>query len=812
MTMAADRSQEDHGAGAPGAPLDDMRVIDLSSAISGGYCSRLLAGAGADVVKVESAGGDPLRNWVSDGRDLAGSDGALFQYLHQGQRSVVMDADGAGLATLLAGADVVLSDGTGLGRDPSAIADAHPSLVVVAITPYGLTGPYADRPSSDLPIQADSGALAIRGHVSRPPIQVGGRIIEWVAGVYGAVATVAAFRRAARAGIGELIDVSRCEVANITATNFSDLFDSMRGRPDLTDAPPSRSLETPSIEPTTDGYVGFNTNTRQQFEDFLVLIERPELLVEDESWAGVATRVQRWDEWNAIVHGWTQRHTTAEVVEQAAALRIPVAPVADARMVLGLDHPVARGVFVDDPTGTFRHPRRPWTIDDVAAPAPKPAPRLGQHTGAIETRTPAAARAPAVTDEVRTDPPLPLTGVRVVDLTAWWAGPSATGVLASLGADVIHIESVTRLDGMRMTGGAFADRPQWWERSAFFLQANVNKRAVTLDLGRPAGRDLVLELIARSDLVFDNFTPRVLEQFKLDWDVVHATNPAAVMVRMPAFGLTGPWRDRPGFAQTMEQVTGLAWLTGHADDQPRIQRGPCDPNGGMHGAFAALVALAQRDRTGEGCFVEAPMFEAALSVAAEPIIEWTAYGHLLERDGNRSPWAAPQNLYAGRGHEQWLALSVENDQQWEALQDVHGHPAWAADAGLAHHWGRRAHHDQLDQRLGEWSAGQDVHEAVERLVAAGVPAAAARDPRRASEHPQLRAHGFYQDVDHPIVGTHPVPALPFRFRSVGQWVRRPAPTLGQHNRDVLGGLLGRRDDELTALEADNVIGTWPAGL
>lgn len=787
-------------------PLDTIRVIDLSSGISGGYCTRLLAGAGADVVKVETGEGDPLRRWVCDGRDLGGTDGALFQYLHQGQRSILVEG-GADLEALLGEADVVLCDGAGLGADPAALADAHPSLVVTAITPYGLTGPYARRPSSDLPIQADSGALAMRGHVRRPPIQVGGRIIEWVAGVYGAVGTVAACRRAASAGVGELIDVSLLEVANITATNFSDLFDSMRGRPDLTGAAPARSLETPSIEPTSDGYVGFNTNTRQQFEDFLVLIERPELIVEDESWAGVATRVARWDEWNEIVHAWTTKHTTAEVVEQAALLRIPVAPVADARTVLELDHPKERGVFVDDPTGTFRHPRRPWTIDGEPAPAPAPSPTLGQHTGSIEPHTPVAAgKAPAG------ERALPLAGVRVVDLTAWWAGPSATGVLASLGADVIHIESTTRLDGMRMTGGAFADRPQWWERSAFFLQANVNKRGIAVDLAKPAGRDLVLRLIEQSDLVFDNFTPRVLEQFDLDWPVVHATNPRAVMVRMPAFGLTGPWRDRPGFAQTMEQVTGLAWLTGHVDDQPRIQRGPCDPNGGMHGAFAALVALAQRDRTGVGCFVEAPMFEAALSVAAEPIIEWTAYGTLLERDGNRSPWAAPQNLYATRETEQWLALSVENDQQWQALVGVLGSPSWAADPALAHHWGRRAAHDVLDKHLAEWAAEQDLHEAVERLVAAGVPAAAARDPRRASEHPQLQAHGFYQQVDHPVAGVHPVPALPFRYRSVPQWVRNPAPTLGQHNDEVLRGMLGRTPEELADLEADNVIGTWPAGL
>ena len=187
---------------------------------------------------------------------------------------------------------------------------------------------------------------------------------------------------------------------------------------------------------------------------------------------------------------------------------------------------------------------------------------------------------------------------------------------------------------MRTAGGMFFGRDQWWEYSAFFLSANTNKYDVTLTLDTPKGRELALELVKKADIVIENFTPRVIEAFDLDWPVVHEANPNAILVRMPAFGLDGPWRDRPGFAQTMEQITGLAWVTSHADDQPRIQRGPCDPNGGLHAVFAALVALERRERTGEGCLVEAPMFEAAINVGAEPAIEWSANGVL-----GSSAWA-----------------------------------------------------------------------------------------------------------------------------------------------------------------------------
>jgi crotonobetainyl-CoA:carnitine CoA-transferase CaiB-like acyl-CoA transferase len=406
----------------------------------------------------------------------------------------------------------------------------------------------------------------------------------------------------------------------------------------------------------------------------------------------------------------------------------------------------------------------------------------------------------------------PLAGVRVVDLTAWWAGPSASGIFAALGAEVVHVESIKRMDGVRMTGGTLAKRDEWWEYSAFFLHANANKDDVTLDLDTQAGRALLLRLVERADLVIENYTPRVLEAFDLGWDVIHATNPSAVMVRMPAFGLDGPWRDRPGFAQTMEQITGLAWMTGYDDDQPRIQRGPCDPNGGLHAAFAALVALARRDRTGVGCLVEAPMFEAALNVAAEPVLEWTAYGNRIARDGNRGPAAAPQNLYACSGTEAWVALAVENDEQWSGLVHVVGCPELARAPSLATRMARREQHDRIDAAIAAWAITCDVDDAVTALNRAGVPAARVIDPRLASQQAQLEARGYFELVEHPVAGTHPIPTLPWRARGVDRWIRRPAPLLGQHNAEVLSGRLGCTNAELAKLAADGVIGTHPVGL
>jgi len=787
----------DHGE------LRDVVVVDLSTDLGGAYCSKMFTDAGATVTHVEPASGDPLRSWQWNGAPVDG-DGPLFRYLRHGQRSVTADADGPSVEELLAGADLVITSGRSVAGDPRDLASRLPGTVVASITPYGLEGPYADRPANEFTVQADSGALTPRGTHQLPPFQLGGRIVEWVSGAYAAVAALAAVRRARAMGVGELVDVSLCETANLTASNYADLFNSLAGRPDVDPSVPYRTVEIPSIEPTLDGWVGFNTNTRDQWESFCILIERPDLL-ETAEFASLATRVARSDEWNAMVRDFTTTHTTAEIVEQAALLRIPVAPVSSGRDVLELDHPRLRGVWQSDPTGTFEMPRRPYRFDGEPVPEPRPAPALGADDGApapVRTARPEATAGPA---------PLPLEGITVLDLTAWWAGPSGAAIFAALGAEVVHVESTRRIDGMRTAGGMFFGRDQWWEYSAFFLSANTNKYDVTLALDTPKGRELALELVGRADIVIENFTPRVIEAFDLDWPVIHDANPNAILVRMPAFGLDGPWRDRPGFAQTMEQITGLAWVTGHPEDQPRIQRGPCDPNGGLHAVFAAMVALERRQRTGEGCLVEAPMFEAAMNVGAEPAIEWGAHGVMVERIGNRSPAAAPQNLYATSEPERWLALSCSTDEQWHALASVIGHPELADDPDLATLAGRRAAADRLDEVIAVWAGGLTVDAALAALLPAGVPAARGTDARRASENEQMVARGYYEQVEHPVVGTHPTPTLPFRYASVDRWTRRPAPTLGQHNTEILGGWLGHDPDELAALEAEGVIGTWPHG-
>ncbi len=800
--------------------LVGLRVLDFSGQIAGPYCSKLFVDAGAEVIKVEPVEGDPLRRWSSTGADLSGRDSPLSTFLNAGKQSVVGAASDPRVTALLAEADLVidahgLEGDAGEGLDVRALREAHPSLVVLSITPYGLTGPWAGRRANEFTLQAESGSIGMRAVMGQEPFQSGGRIAEWAAGSYAAVAALPAVLRARATGRGEHIDLSILETANFVFTNCSEtmnrLMNGSTGEPEHHFLAPS--VETPSIEPTADGYVGFCTNSRQQFSDFLLMIERPDLR-EDEALAQFAGRLMRFDEWNGIMRPWLSQKTTAEIIELASLLRIPVAPIGNGETVATHEQLAERGVFGPDAEERFLQPRRPYRIDDADPPAPRPAPRLGEHSDSAAFR----AREAAPRSSSEHDGSLPLEGVRILDLTAWWAGPAATQVLASFGAEVVHVESTARPDGLRMVGGMMrAHYDQWWDASAHFLHANSNKLGVTLDLSSERGLALLEQLIEKCDAIVENFTPRVLDNFGLTWDRVKAINPRAILLRMPAFGLSGPWRDNPGFAQTMEQLSGLAWVTGHADDQPRIPRGPCDPVAGMHAAFALLVALERRKASGRGHHVESTMVEGALNIAAEQVLEWSAHGRLLGREGNRSPLAAPQGLYpcaAGLAPtDGWLALSIATDDQWRALREALGKPDWVMDPALETRAGRRAAHDAIDAHLREWTARRDRAELVAELRGRGILASEVASPSRLLQtNPQLRARRYFERPEHPVVGAMPLPALPFRYESVEGWLRTPAPTLGQDNEAVLSGMLGLSRAELDDLETSGVIGSRPEGL
>jgi crotonobetainyl-CoA:carnitine CoA-transferase CaiB-like acyl-CoA transferase len=284
------------------------------------------------------------------------------------------------------------------------------------------------------------------------------------------------------------------------------------------------------------------------------------------------------------------------------------------------------------------------------------------------------------------------------------------------------------------------------------------------------------------------------------------------MVRMPGFGLDGPWRERPGFAASMEMLSGMAWVTGYVGGIPHIP-GICDPIAGGHAAFAVITALEHRARTGRGQHIELAMVDLAANLITEQIVEYEVYGNLMRCDGNRSPTAAPQGVYPCDAPDTWVAVCVRTDAEWAALRHVLGDPAWAREPGLSTVDGRRHAHDTIDAGLASWCAARSQKDVLRLLVAGGVPAEPTMAAYDVDQDEQMNARGFWETVDHPVVGEVPYPGWPMRYSNrTDRWFRRPAPLLGQHNDEVLGGELGLTATELSRLRDDGIIGDRPARI
>ncbi|MGI9164692.1 MAG: CoA transferase [Mycobacterium sp.] len=765
------------------------KVVSLAGDLAGGYCTRLLADGGAQVLRIEDPEGDPLRRWSHSG--LRESDGALFQFLAAGSTSVVAHVDE--LTETLGAADVIIwSPHSEIARalPPERLRSVNPRAVVTAITNFGLSGPWADRPATGLTLQAMSGGPGQRGAPERPPLIAGGRLPEWTAGMFAAVHTAAALY----GGGAELLDVSILESLILTTTVHPVSCYTVAGRP----MRPMRARNLPDIHPTKDGFVGFMVVTGQQWLDFCSLVDRSDWM-EDAELGLMAKRFMRRHELMGAIDAWTAERTTEEILEIADLLRVPAASIGTGRTLPHLDHLVQRQAFETNDSGGFLQPAVPWRIRGSESPRRGSAPGVG--TADLPDWS---------VGESAPKREMPFAGLRVADFTANWAGPIVGHLLAMLGAEVIHVEGGKRPDAIRNNTSKPMSDPDWPEFSGIFAGTNTGKRSVTVDMSTDAGRDLARRLIKTCDVVIENYSPHVMESWGLGWEQVHDINPRAVMVRMPAYGLDGPWRDRGGYAQTMEMASGMAWSTGWPDSTPEIPNGPCDPIAGSHATLGLILALEQVAAGGEGVLVEAPMISAALSVAADVVIEESAYGVDVARIGNRSNTVAPQGIYPtsevdrlGLGDRRWVGISVIDDAGWRALCVTIERTDWA-DWGLVE---RQRHHDEIDAAIMEWTSSSTVDIVTQAMIEIGVPVGEVVLGHLVPELEQIQHRRFFEEVQHPKTGTNTHAGMAVRWSSIPGAVQPgPAPMLGEHDDEVWMTQVGLSEDEYRGLRKQGVIG------
>jgi crotonobetainyl-CoA:carnitine CoA-transferase CaiB-like acyl-CoA transferase len=796
--------------------LDGIRVVELATGVAGPYCGKLLAGLGADVLKVEPTAGDWTRH---EGPFPGGTPdhekSGLFLHLNTRKRGATLAAavpDPARLDALCAWADVLITsvqpaEASPGGVDLAALRARYPGLVLVNVSPFGLTGPHADWHGGELIAYAASGYMDLTGSAEGVPIKAHGHLISYQAGAHAAMAVLAGLAARDRSGHGTLIDTALSEAGTFLlggveqqAFHFGRI--AKRNGTRLLGFPPEHSYPS-TIRPCADGYVHCHSNNRHL--DLLgALMETPRLLDADVLHAMMGHA----DEIDAIMDAWLAGLTRAEAVERAQAMRLPFTEVFTPREVLTNEHLAARGSFVtiDHPVaGRVRQPGAPFRMG--ATPwQPGPAPVLGLRLPALPARPALPAQA---SREGR-----PLEGIRVLEFTNAVAGPIAGSLLGLLGADVIKVEAPTarprRAAGTAPLASGAADRP--WDRIPLYNCWNHSKEAISLDVATPDGRDLFIRLAQQCDVLLQNFSPRVMPNLGLDYDTLSAARPGLVFVSMPAFGLDGPYRDRGSYGPGVDAMSGLSHLTGYADGPP-MKPGNffCDQQAAVLAAIATLAALRHRDRTREGQHVELAMLDGELQVVGDALLA-VEFG-LPEpvRSGNDHHQLYPHGVYRCTGSDAWVAIAIEDDTEWPLLAGVIGPADLAADTHFATAPGRRARRHDVDAAITAWTSSRSPETAAALLQNAGVPAAPVSNALGLLSDAHTVARGVFQYSDVPGIGANPFPRPAMLFDGAPLSIERPPAAFAGANLRVLRDLLGLSEHEIASLGARGIITDEPQG-
>ena len=417
---------------------------------------------------------------------------------------------------------------------------------------------------------------------------------------------------------------------------------------------------------------------------------------------------------------------------------------------------------------------------------------------------------------------LALERLRILDLTQIAAGPYATLLLGFMGAEIIKVESCSRMDinrgQARPTPETYRSYPQGipgerpWNRAAHHIHRNGNKLSLTLDLASPRGKELFIQLAATCDALIENYRASVLDRLGLGYLVLSAVNPQLVYVKISSQGATGPEKDYGSLGSTLEQTAGLASITGYGDGRPLMTNETYpDPVVGILAVGALMAALRRRRQTGKGTFVDLSQREVTVTLLGEAVVDYSHSGRVAAPIGNGHPLMVPHGVYPCQGDDTWVALAVGSDDEWRGLCRAIGQPDLAEDARFATPPVRRRNQPALDRVLSAWTRTRVHYHAMHILQAHGVPAGAVLKGGEIIADPHLEARLFWDAVDHPEAGRYRQATTPWRLSRHPRCATRPAPGLGEHNHYVLGELLGLSAQEIATLEAQGIIGTRPVG-
>ena len=788
------------------APFDDLLVVDIGGTIATGYAAKLYADYGARVVNVEPENGFATRQV---GPFLANGDSALHGYLHANKEHVV-EANSLLDHPAIAAADLVLLDPNTL---PSPLSVEDFNTNVCAISWFGLNGPYAKYQATDQAIYALIGLMQGVGKPGEPPIiQTGyhAQILGGVSAFNGSLGYLFGQRDKTSAFLldASILEANLCLTELGAIASFNDM--PLPQRMGINRFAPTYPL---GIWPCKDGWLGVTVLNPGQWLAFCELLGLPDLAVNPEYQSSMARLNAAHIIEPRILEALSNK-SAEDLFYQGQDQRIPLARVPTMAELFSVDQYRERQVFSEFTSDgiQFEGPSCPFRLMETPPKMGGEVSRLGADNalwdhGTSQDFGPNKSGFSSSIDKT-SPPPAPLEGVTIVDLSMGWAGPLATRNLADLGAKVIKVESCTRFDWFRSW-----EASQEWidnngaEKAHNFIYVNRQKLGVTIDFESKSGRDLLLELVKGADAVVDNYPTGVLEKLNLDYHVMRKVKPDIVMLSMPAFGRTGPWAKFRAYGSTVEQAAGLPHLQGEEADPPTMLHVAFgDAVSGLYGTAALLTALRHKKKTGVGQFVDLSQAECMLPHAIHGILCQSVNGHAPARQGNHASDYFVHQVFPCKGRDQWILIQIKSEAEWESVMDMI--PTLRSFSYLEP-MERRAKFIEIEAVIGEWTSIGSAKDLMAALQAVCVPAAILNDVADLMEDPHLVSRGYMQFLSREFVGEQPHPSAPWRFGDAPIRISSSAPTLGQHNQDILGGLLGLSNGQIASLSRDGIIGNKP---
>ena len=746
-----------------------IRVLELGG-FAAGFCGRLFVHAGAEVVRVEGAIPPVTDAWVSER--------AMDIFLHTGKERVSY-TDASALRRLAADADVVVAEG--MPDEIEALGWESLDGIRVAITPFGMTGPRRQWHASASVLQAMAGQTYLMGDPGVAPLTLPGHYTEYQSGQYGYISAAACLHAIDRSGASprRSIDISMLETL-LSLSQMTTVMWTCSGRVRMRHGSNYGVLYPANLFPCADGWFHI-TATHRFWGAFARMLGRPDL-EHDPRFATGPGRTENQEALDEIIVEVLGGKTRAEIQRLGEAARVPTGALKDLDEVLVDPHLSAREFW--HTVEGIRVPSLGFRFRDESAGGrgwlPVPA-----EDGRIRRRGLSTTRERGSIP----DGTGPLAGVRILDLTHVWAGPLGTRILGDLGADVVKIERPMGRGGVSGTpgagnypGGEKGEDP--WNRQATFLKLNRNKRSLAIDLKKPEGRRVFLDLVRVADVVIENFSARSMPALDLGYDVLREANERIIYVSMPGYGRTGPYSDRVAYGPSVEAMTGLNAVMGYSPEEPRNTAVALpDPIGGVTAAAAVVTALNRRESTGRGAFVERSMHESGVSLLGEFLVE-RQLGANPQPMGNAHPAHAYSDVLRTRGKDEWIAVTCKTE----------------ADRAT------------LDEIINGDASDHDKHDLTARLQAAGSAAGPVTIAPDILADPQVSARRYFVRLEREDLPSMPMPGSPMVID--GDFERSywyVAPRLGEHNRQVLEDWLGYELDETAHLERDGVLVDRPPG-